>query len=213
MAVHPNSERVPVGIFVFFVGFIVQTVFGIILIVKAFRESIGWGLATIFIPFAGLVFVIRNWEDTKKPFLGGVCGGLIMLGGMWSFVMSPQVQEMVRQAEQRETARDSSPTANRPDFSEAPGSYAASMTAPPHDPAPAYVPYRSSSSTPAAATPPPATQAPSDEWTKKPVHEQVSVDRTTGLFYSDKCRTKPENTYRLARTVALMQGLTEAKCP
>jgi hypothetical protein len=39
------------------------------LIIVAFGESVIWGLACIFIPLCGLLFVITHWDKAKKPFL------------------------------------------------------------------------------------------------------------------------------------------------
>jgi hypothetical protein len=55
------------------VGFIA----GIWLLGLAFRESTVWGLAVLFIPFAGLVFIIRHWEDAKGPFFLQMGNGII----------------------------------------------------------------------------------------------------------------------------------------
>jgi hypothetical protein len=38
------------------------------LIVNAFRTSVGWGLAVMFLPFGQLIFTIKNWEMAQKPF-------------------------------------------------------------------------------------------------------------------------------------------------
>jgi hypothetical protein len=64
-------------------------VFGLQILVRAFKTSLGWGLATLLIPFAGLVFIFKNWALTKRPALGalacvplyGIGFGLIALGG------------------------------------------------------------------------------------------------------------------------------------
>ncbi len=46
------------------------SIFGLVgLYVAAFRESVGWGMLCLFVPFAMLVFVIRHWEQAKVPFL------------------------------------------------------------------------------------------------------------------------------------------------
>ena len=63
-------------------------VFGIQLLILAFRKSVLWGLGSLFVPFVSLVFVIMNWEDCKRPFLGslaasvlcGVGGGIMAMG-------------------------------------------------------------------------------------------------------------------------------------
>ncbi len=39
------------------------------LYVAAFRESVGWGVLCLFVPFAMLFFVVRHWEKAKLPFL------------------------------------------------------------------------------------------------------------------------------------------------
>jgi uncharacterized membrane protein len=44
-------------------------IFSIQILITAFKTSIGWGLASLLIPFAVIVFVIKHWEATKKPFL------------------------------------------------------------------------------------------------------------------------------------------------
>jgi hypothetical protein len=48
---------------------IAMFVFGVQILIMAFKTSVGWGLASLFIPFAILVFVFKHWEQTKKPFL------------------------------------------------------------------------------------------------------------------------------------------------
>ena len=51
------------------IGFLIALFFGIKLLIIAFRESVLWGLGSLFVPFVGLIFVIMHWEQTKKPFL------------------------------------------------------------------------------------------------------------------------------------------------
>ena len=38
------------------------------LLVAAFRESIWWGLACLFIPIVQLIFLIIHWREARKPF-------------------------------------------------------------------------------------------------------------------------------------------------
>jgi len=69
------------------VGGIVMLVGGIMIIIKAFQESIVWGLASLFIPIVGLVFVLTHWDDAGKPFLIYLAGlalyivGIVAVGG------------------------------------------------------------------------------------------------------------------------------------
>ncbi|MBS1994497.1 MAG: hypothetical protein JSS86_12305 [Cyanobacteria bacterium SZAS LIN-2] len=37
------------------------------LILVTFQKSLGWGLACLFVPFASLVFVCKNWDRASKP--------------------------------------------------------------------------------------------------------------------------------------------------
>ncbi len=41
---------------------------GLLFLVVAFRESIWWGLACIFIPVVQLFFLIVHWQNARKPF-------------------------------------------------------------------------------------------------------------------------------------------------
>ena len=54
------------------IGAIIAFVFGIILLVKAFQQSILWGLGYIFVPFVSIIFIAMHWEETKSPFLKGL---------------------------------------------------------------------------------------------------------------------------------------------
>ena len=197
------------GIFLIMVGFAVNAVCGIVIVIKAFKVSAGWGLAVLFLPFAGLVFVINHWQDTKNPFLGGLAASLLMLLGVGMIAASAK-EEATKMAEERRAEIVREEEAPRP------ATYASVAATPAsyQPPRSSYVP--SYNPSPAVAlTPPPATdtQPAEDEWARrKPVYEQVYVDRATLEFYSEKCRKRPENVYRIPRTVAIAQGMTEAKC-
>lgn len=177
------------------------------IIVKAFRVSTGWGLAVIFLPFASLLFIINHWSDTKNAFLGGLAGMVLVVMGV---IIAPSPDPVEDETATRTASRRSAPEPVR----EQPAVHYASAAAPS---SPAYEPPRTY--TPAYNPPqpvaPPAvtdTQAVEDEWTRKPVYEQVYVDRASNTFYVEKCKKRPENTYRIPRSVALMQGMAEAKC-
>lgn len=199
------------GAFLIIAGFAVNAVAGIVILVKAFRVSVGWGLAVMFIPFASLYFVIKNWEATKAPFLAGLGGGALMMFGVLGTASSVETNAPVRETVSSPRPGNS-PT--RPTYASAaaptPASYEPPRTA--YQPAVSYTPRYDPPPqlAPAIAT---DTQAePEDEWRRKPVYEQVYVDRETGMFYAEKCKKRPANVYRIPRTVALMQGMPEAQC-
>lgn len=69
------------------IGWLIMMIGGILLLVAAFRESIPWGLAVLFLPFAAFVFLFMHWPEAKRPFLYQVCGLVIMMGGMGAAMM------------------------------------------------------------------------------------------------------------------------------
>lgn len=52
----------------------------IMFIVVAFKRHILWGLAVLFVPLAGFVFLCMNWQRAKVAFIGLLIGGG-MVGG------------------------------------------------------------------------------------------------------------------------------------
>lgn len=195
------------GIFLFFVGFAVNAICGVMILIKAFKVSAGWGLAVMFIPFAGLYFVVNHWQDTKNPFLGALAGALLFVLG--AIMVSGEAKEQIAQQQQSAPApavqEETSPPATYVSAAATPTAY--------QPPRSAYVP---SYNPPPAPAPAPVaavdTKTVEDEWSRKPMLEQVYVSRDTKEFYSEKCKKRPENVYRVPKSVALMQGMTEAKC-
>lgn len=53
----------------------------IVLIVGGFQQSIGWGLAVLFLPLAGLIFLFVHWEKGKNGFLLMVTGVIFYVAG------------------------------------------------------------------------------------------------------------------------------------
>lgn len=73
----------------FVIGFLIGLFFGIKILIIAFRKSVVWGLASLFIPFVALVFVIMHWDETKKPFLCSLLAiPLYILGG----ILAPAIE-------------------------------------------------------------------------------------------------------------------------
>ena len=56
-------------------------VFGIQILIAAFKTSAGWGLASLLLPFAMFVFVAKHWQATKTPFLRSVIAFVVVLVG------------------------------------------------------------------------------------------------------------------------------------
>jgi hypothetical protein len=69
---HPRPEKLHLtglGTLLVTPGFIVGLVAGIWFIIVTFRQSVLWGLACLFLPFASLIFIIVHWKKAKTPFL------------------------------------------------------------------------------------------------------------------------------------------------
>jgi uncharacterized membrane protein len=60
------------------IGGLLALVGGIWLIVKAFQDSMFWGICCLFIPMATLLFAVLHWDDVKVPFFLNL-GGIILI--------------------------------------------------------------------------------------------------------------------------------------
>jgi len=58
-----------------------MVVFSIQILITAFKTSVAWGLLSLFIPFPILVFIAKNWEATKTPFLRSLIAFVVVLLG------------------------------------------------------------------------------------------------------------------------------------
>lgn len=69
------------------IAWLLMFIGGIMLLVAAFREGLGWGFALLFLsPIAQFLFVIMHWEEAKNGFFtllaGGVALGVALGAGM-----------------------------------------------------------------------------------------------------------------------------------
>jgi hypothetical protein len=54
---------------------------GIWLLIVAFKESIWWGLGSLFIPLVSLIFVVLHWSVAKTPFLISLVSVVMVIAG------------------------------------------------------------------------------------------------------------------------------------
>lgn len=78
------------GLVLLVIGAIIALVFGIQLIIAAFRTSILWGLGYLFVPFVALIFIIVHWDVAKRPFLLSLIAIPFYLGGFMLGAAGPQ---------------------------------------------------------------------------------------------------------------------------
>jgi len=57
------------GYGLFAIGFIISLIFGIQILILAFKESALWGIGCLLCGPVWLIFVIMHWQVTKRPFL------------------------------------------------------------------------------------------------------------------------------------------------
>ena len=62
-------------------GVIVCLIFGIQILIKAFKTHVLWGLGSLFVPFVMLVYVIKYWDDCKGPFIKYLIGVAVIIVG------------------------------------------------------------------------------------------------------------------------------------
>ena len=56
-------------------------VFGIQILIAAFKTSTGWGVASLLLPFAVFVYIAKHWEQTKTPFLRSLMAFAVAIVG------------------------------------------------------------------------------------------------------------------------------------
>lgn len=69
---------------------LVMVIGSLMVIVAAFRQSVLWGLAYLFVPFAALVFIIKYWAESKAGFLTSMAGFIAVIGAIFAV---PEIRE------------------------------------------------------------------------------------------------------------------------
>ena len=63
-------------------GGLLAILFGIVLLVKAFKTGVGWGFLVILLPILGLlIFIGANWSAAGKSFLAWLAGPILFIVG------------------------------------------------------------------------------------------------------------------------------------
>ena len=82
-AFHPFDAEAAKGIgaLVGLCGVLLLLLTHIWLVIRIFEQSIGWGVASLFLPIAGFFAVAQFWEKTKRSFVGQlICAGIMFVG-------------------------------------------------------------------------------------------------------------------------------------
>ena len=78
-----------VGAFVGILGFVLSAVGGIWFLVAAFKVSVKWGLACLFLAPAQIVFLVKHWKEGRKPFAVGLLAMGVILVAVYLMVEDP----------------------------------------------------------------------------------------------------------------------------
>ncbi len=74
------------GMILSIVGYIGMLIFTVQILIMAFKTSLGWGLASLLLPFAILVYIAKNWPACKTPFLRSLaCMAVAIIGSGLTF--------------------------------------------------------------------------------------------------------------------------------
>ena len=169
------------------VGAVIALVGGVWILIKAFRESIIWGIGSLLFWPVQIVFVLMHWDDTKKPFFISVAGGVLML------VAFSQMPKAAPQATQQASAVGGPTTTTHASFESV-------MKSIPQEEPVARRP-----------APQPAPRPAADEPAVSLV-EKVYADNKTKTYYTKDCATHPENAYPMSKSLAVSQGYKPAVC-
>ena len=77
----------------------------VLLLVRIFQQSIGWGLGTLFIPFVAIIAIIKFWEHTKRPFIGSLLCAAIIIMGLIMTPFAPKHRLPATQSDQGQTVQ------------------------------------------------------------------------------------------------------------
>jgi hypothetical protein len=72
------------GVMAVWGGILLMLVGGLFFIIAAFRESLLWGLAVMFLPVVPLIFLIVHWHRAKGPFFIQLYGLAAVLIGVFA---------------------------------------------------------------------------------------------------------------------------------
>lgn len=191
------------GITLLVIGYLISLVGGIMLLIEAFRVSVAWGLASLFIPFASFVFIVKYWEVSRRPFFTSLASlPFIVVGLGLVIAQAPSAEAIAAQQEIESASRERV---------EASAAIPLALQVPRSNPS---APTRSE-----GGNPPRSSSATSDVEQRQarqqpPVIriEQVYADAETRTWYAADCESRPQNAYRVAKSIAERQGFKPAIC-
>jgi len=81
----PSMDLIAVALIL--LGLVIFVVGGFLFLVAAFRESVLWGLACLFVPIVQTFFLIVHWPEARRPFFLQLLAFVMIIAG---FILNPQ---------------------------------------------------------------------------------------------------------------------------
>ncbi len=92
-------------------GFLVALAGTILMLISAFRQSVGWGLVVLFAPCGNLIYTCVHWAEAKLGFLVSFAGVAMCVGGVFAL---PNARAAIVEASQGHLPGQPPPAAAAP---------------------------------------------------------------------------------------------------
>jgi len=87
---------------------------GMLLLVRAFKTSLVWGLVSTLVPLGNIIFMFVHWSKGRRPFIAHIIALVLLTGGC---IASPGVIKSLPPAMQVALGRHQDPVPHPEDFS------------------------------------------------------------------------------------------------
>ena len=80
-----------IGILICLAGIILSFAAGMMLLHRMFLKSGAlWAVASLFVPFVSVIWIVQNWEEGRSPFVKSLVGaGLCIIGSAVTSGLAP----------------------------------------------------------------------------------------------------------------------------
>ncbi|HEX7705324.1 MAG TPA: hypothetical protein VF701_02600 [Thermoanaerobaculia bacterium] len=169
-------------------GALAALVGGILVLNAAFKTSLLWGLASLFIPFGAFVYVAKHWDQTRRGFTCWIAGFALVVLALIIAPAAAVTDQSIGEEPRPALVEDFAPVASMDvEFAE-----------------------RAQARPAAPRREEPVAMSVIPEAAKKV--QQVYVEQSSGRYWTESCKSRPASAGRVAKSVAIMQGYTEAPC-
>ena len=95
-------------------GGVIAFITSTLLVYRAFRESLGWGLVCVFFPLATLLFLVRFWRDMKDIARFQIIAVCMLISGLGMRLLVEENRDSYLQWMRNRARMEASPRGKRP---------------------------------------------------------------------------------------------------